>query len=205
MRAIWIDEGNDAPYAKLQANGITCPVYSLRDPRVTLDYLRMVQGKGFTPGVYVVAGWYNLSPIKFATLVSGELSRIAPATPPGFPFVCFDFEGKSGAVQPGTPAYQLAALRQWRKHRPDRVTDCTIEGHQGGLYNEGAADWLSRQARYWLPQCYNAAMTQLWDTYAMTADLVTAGFNFDGIRPFYDAAQLPQWWDGYAFTSGRLP
>lgn len=205
IRAVWVDEGNDANYAKLKAIGAV-PCFAIRDPRVDLAYLTMVKAKGFdSVGVYVVASWYKLTAAKFATLVSSELTRIAPQTPPGFPFVCVDMEGKTGTVKPGLPDYQISFMRQWRKHRPDRVTDMTIEGHQGGLYNEGAADWLGRQVRYMVPQCYNAAMTQVWDSFAMALDLCTAGFKVEGIRPFYDAAHLPEWWDGYAFTQGRLP
>lgn len=199
MRAIWVDEGNDADYAKLAANGITEPCYALRDPRVTGQYLRNVQARGLDPGVYVVKSWYPAdTPAAFATRVSKMLERLRVDSTPDFPFVCIDYE-------PTNVPDILACLRQWRKHRPGRVTDLTIEGHQGGLFRPSDVIAVVAQTRYTVPQCYNAAMTQLWDTFAMAHDLTDHSWPIDKVRPFYDAAHLPEWWDGYAFTQGRLP
>jgi hypothetical protein len=48
-------------------------------------------------------------------------------------------------------------------------------------------------------------MTQVWDTLAAARDLTKRGFLDAIITPFYDAAKLPEYWNGFAFTQGRLP
>lgn len=201
MRAIWIDEGNDANYAKLAALGITEPCYSLRDPRVTKPYLQAAKAHaGVTAvGVYFAWNWWPaLTGVQLAEKVSALCAPLFKSTAPDFPYVCADIE----AADTG---YAVAFLRRWRELRPQRVTDWTLEGHKGATLP--AATWLvvSGLVRYVVPQCYNGAMTQTWDTFAMADDLYDHGLPFHSVRPFYDAAHLPEWWDGYAFTQGRLP
>lgn len=199
MRAVWIDKGNDPDYPKLAANGINDPYFDIRDPRLSLAYLMAVRAKGGAPGLYADPTWWpGISAPDFATKVSQLLGAIAPNTQPDFPMVCLDIETKDAD-------YILGALRQWRKHRPNRVTDWTLEGHQGGILTP--AQWLvvSSLVRYVVPQCYNGPMTQVFDTFAMAKYLNDYGLPFQDIRPFYDAAHLPEYWDGYAFTQGRLP
>jgi hypothetical protein len=48
-------------------------------------------------------------------------------------------------------------------------------------------------------------MTKTFDTLAMARDLTKRGFPDGLVTPFYDAARLPEYWDGFAFTMGRLP
>lgn len=201
MRAIWVDSGNDADYTRLKAEGIESPVYAITDPRITKAYLADVYSKGFVPGVYAVKSWWPaLTPTQFATQLHHELERVAPGTPGDHPFVCVDYEPTDAA---GIMAFAL----QWRKHRPGRVTDLTIEGHQGGLFTVTQMQAVARKFRYLVPQAYNAAMTNCWCPYFMVRDLVEHGAPFAKCRPFYDAKWLDQlqWWSGYAFTQGRLP
>lgn len=199
MRAAWVDKGNDPDYAKLAANGITAAYFDIRDPRLSVAYFNAQRGHGLAVGVYAVDSWWpgDTGP-QFATWVSKLLDGLAPETAPDFPMVCLDLETKDAG-------FLLGALQQWRKHRPNRVTDWTLEGHQGGILNP--AQWLlaSQRVRYIVPQCYNGAMTEVWDTFAMAKYLNDYGLPFASVRPFYDAAHLPAWWDGYAFTQGRLP
>lgn len=201
LRACWVDAGNDPDPVKLKAHGVTAPVFDIREPRLNLRYLTTWRAQFAAVGVYAAWNWNSaLTGPEFATWVSRRLQVIAPNTAPDFPFVCLDMETDN-------VAYLTGASVQWRKHRPDRVTDWTLEGHKGGIFTDhpAARIILSADFRYIVPQCYNGALTQLWDTFAMTKDLVDAGFPFQSIRPFYDAAHLPEWWDGYAFTQGRLP
>lgn len=200
FRALWIDEGNDADDAKLAANGITMPVFSIRDPRVNRAYLEGVRDRGFVPGVYAAWNWWpKLSGPAFADTVSAWLTHNVGNTTPSFPFVCLDIETHDIA------GYVLPCLKRWRSHRPDRVTDLTIEGHQGGLFTPASAIGVSAMVRYISPQCYNGAMTQVWDSFAMAKNLTDRSIPFAKVRPFYDAAHLPEWWEGYAFSQGRLP
>jgi len=208
FRAIWVDEGNDADYAKLRANGITAPYYSVRDPRVTKAYLEAVRAQGFTPGIYAAWNWpeTGIAPpytgaakgAAFATWVSRELQRIAPATAADFPLVCLNAETHDAP-------YLAAMLRQWRKHRQDRVTDWTLEGFQGGWIDAspdlGAA--VNASGVGVVPQFYRGNMSPLFA--GVILDLLTAGIPADRLMGFYDAADLPYRWHGYAFTQGRLP
>ena len=201
MRTVWVNAGNDPDYEKLKSHGITLVQFDVRDPRLTVPYLDAVKAKGYEIGVYAVWNWdetKNLSGPEFATWTSEQLKRIKPADWASFGNVCLNIERYE-------PGYVLGALRQWRQHRSKVVTDYTLEGHKGGIFT--VAQWLEigMRVRYVVPQCYNGAMTQVWDSYAMTLDLVSHGLPFSKIRPFYDAARLDHWWDGYAFTQGRLP
>lgn len=205
FRAIWMDEGkplNDDRERLLRDYDITHPVFPMRDPTVTRDVLDDVRARGLPPGLYAVRSWYpNLTPEHFASHVSAELDRImGSATPADYPFICLDFEPTSvGGI--------LACSLQWRKHRPNRVTDLTIEGHQGGLFTGAQLRTVAKRFRFLLPQSYDAPMTHGWDPYFMARDLVEHGCPLEKIRPFYDAALVNdlQWWDGYAFTMQRLP
>lgn len=202
MRAVWIDEGNDPDYAKLAANGIDWPYFALRDPRLTPAYLdAVVSHAGIAgAGVYAAVSWYpNLSAAQFADKISSELLRIGWK---GNAPVCADIE------VPNLAPYVVDFLLRWHAIRPKRTVDVTIEGHKGTLFSPADVIHVTACARYLVPQCYNGAMTELWDTYAMTTDLTSAGFPLGSVCPFYDAAHLPQWWGlpaGYAFTQGRLP
>lgn len=200
IRNLWVDAGNDCDYAKAKANGITAAYFDLRDPRLTLPYLREVAGHGLAPGVYAAASWWpTLDGPGFADKVSALLEGVAPGTPGTFPAVCLDIERDDIA------GYLLPALRRWRSHRPKRVTDLTIEGHKGGLFSPTQAVLVTAKVRLVVPQAYNGAMDQVWDSAAIVRDLTDAGFPLASVYPFLDAAHLGEWWEGYAFTQGRLP
>ncbi len=200
MRSIWIDEGNDADYVKLRAEGIESPCYSIRDPRVTLSYLETVRSLGFVPGVYAVLSWYGTDGPGFAEAVSQRLEEIAPGSPAGFPFVCLDYE-------PTDAVGMIACATRWRALRSARITDLTFEGHHGSRFTRTQLRALASRFRYLVPQSYNGAMTQGWDTAAICRNLVDAGAPYAKVVPFVDARLLPElaWWQGYAFTMGRLP
>jgi hypothetical protein len=202
MRAVWVDEGQDPDYGKLAANGINWPYFALRDPRLSAPYLTSVAAHTGIDGcgVYAVASWFpTAGPVTFAEWVDARLRAIGWL---GNAPVMLDIEVSDLA------AYTVACLTRWRQIRPARVTDLTIEGHKGGVFQPVDVIHVSAKVRYVVPQCYNGSMTQVWDSYAMVCDLAAAGFPLGKLCPFYDAAHLSQWWGlpaGYAFTQGRLP
>jgi len=195
MRAIWIDEGSDADYAKLRAHGmITSPYFSLRDPRVTRSYLDAVAAEGFTPGLFAAYNWYpTLDGAGFAEKCDAELKRIGWLNPP----LCADIETHD-------VVYILAFLKRWRELRPKRLTFWTLEGFQGGLF--APADVLAINAArvHVVPQHYTGDMRPLAAD-RIAIDLIARGFDILRLWGFYDAASLPGRWEGFAFTQGRLP
>jgi hypothetical protein len=196
VKAIWIDEGNDADIAKLDAHGITAPYFSIRDPRVTSAYLGGLATAGFAPGLYVAWNWYpELTGTTFAQKLHAELRRIGWI---GNPPVCVDIEAHD-------PAYIRAFLKRWRELRPKRRTDWTLEGMQGG-WIEGTPGFVAAVIAAnvgVVPQFYRGDMSPL--TPGVILDLLLAGIPGDRLMGFYDAAALPYRWHGYAFSQGRLP
>lgn len=208
-RAVWLNLHSDPDYVKLAANGISWPYFDIREPRIRQrGYLDTVAAHAGIEGcgVYSVRGtnsWPetdDLSPEDFARWTHEQLLSIGWA---GNPRVMFDIEGMADLVP-----FILGTLRAWRQLRPKRITDLTIEGHKGGLFRPSDVIAVVAQTRFTVPQCYNGAMNQTWDTWAMAMDLFAVGFPPAKVCPFYDAAHLPEWWGvpaGFAFTQGRLP
>lgn len=198
MRAVWVDEGNDADYAKLRRYGITSPYYAVRDPRVTLSYLRAVREQGFTPGVYVAPEWYPPSSgPAFAERLHALLESRYPRTAPTFPKVCVDIETHD-------VGYIVTFLARWRELRPTRVTDWTLEPFQGGLFAPADVQAILAASVTVVPQLYFGDMTLVAGD-RVAYDLIAYGFPYQSLLGFYDAAHLPAQWQGYAFTQGRLP
>lgn len=205
-RAVWVDAGNDADYAKLKRYGITEPFYDVRDPRVTKPYLQDVRQRGFDPGVYGAWNWIGASTpgysptsgYDFAEWLSAKCAPLFKSTAPGFPKVCADIETHD-------VAYILAFLKRWRELRPHRVTDWTLEGYQGGLFNAQARIAIAASGVGVVPQAYTGGM-EPFDAVDVVCDLWRCGFAARGVSVFYDAATLrPETvWSGYAFTQGRL-
>lgn len=193
-KAIWVDEGNDAAYAKLAAYEITAPYYSLRDPRVTSHYLDNVRNVGFKPGLYVAWNWYpTLDGPAFAVKLDAELRRIAWR---GNPPVCVDIETHD-------VGYIVSFFQRWRQLRPTRPTAWTLEGMQGGLFDSASVAAIYAAGVRVAPQFYDGNMGALG--HSVILDLLIAGFPGARIDGMYDAARLPYSWRGFAFTQGRLP
>ena len=196
FRALWIYAGNDAPYAKFKAAGVTDVYFDIREPRLSRNYFDAVATHGLGVGVYAAWNWWpNLTGEQFATKVSQRLEDIAPTTPPVYPKVCLDIETHS-------VPWIIAALTQWRKHRPGRVTDWTLESFQGGLFRPADVLSIEGRVRYTVPQFYVGDMAPVAGLES-ARNLADAGFDWGHIVGFYDATALPEWWQGYAL--GTLP
>jgi len=93
-----------------------------------------------------------------------------------------------------------------RKQLPNVNISWTMEAGQAGWMNDVAfRDAIISLRIRLVVQCYNGAMTEVWDTWAYLKTLYDGGYPASILTPFYDAAHLPHGWDGYAFTLGRLP
>jgi len=207
VKALWVDEDNDPNYAKVAQFGITALYFALRDPRLTPTYLGQVRARGFGVGVYAVQSWpeyggdgtHGGPGDVFAENVAARLAVVAGTTlGRNHPKVQLDMEDHD-------PVNIARALTRWRELHRYQDTSWTMEAGQGGWMDAAfvAAVLLARVRL--VPQCYNGAMTEVWDTLAYARDLTKRGFPDSLVSPFYDAARLPHGWDGFAFTMGRLP
>ena len=199
MRAVWVDAGTDADYTKLRGYAITSPYYACTDPRVTRAYLDGVRAAGFHPGIYAAWNWQpNLDGTEFAEWLSSELARITEGTnTPDHPRVCIDIETHD-------IAYIIAFLHRWRRLRPHKTTDWTLEPFQGGLFGPVSVSAIHQAEVGIVPQHYTGSMEPVAAD-RVVLDLVRAGFYSTRLWGFYDGAHLPRRWEGYIFTEGRLP
>lgn len=202
MRYLWVDEGNDPDWAKVQAYRMNGLFFAIFDPRLTKTYIDQVRARGYVVGVYMAWNWpqtRNLSGPQQTELMSERLAEIAGPTPAkGHPKCQWNNEEHD-------PEMIASGLEHWRKLRPTHDTSWTLEAMQGGWFTaEFVQRILATKVRI-VPQCYNGPMTVAWDTLAAARDLTKRGVPDGLISPFFDAARLPEYWDGFAFTMGRLP
>ena len=204
MRAVWVDRGQDADYATLRKHSITDPYYDVRDPRVTLQYLNGVVGRGFAPGLYACSqgeGWPSpttMSGPAWADWVYEKVQvAIAPGTMGSYPKVCLNCETHN-------PDWIVSMLKRWRKRSPRRETYWSPEGRQAGNFSPAHVAAINACNVGVVPQFFRGDMTP--QSPGVVLELLAAGFAPDRLYGFFDAAALPYNWSrGFAFTQGRLP
>jgi hypothetical protein len=201
MRYAWTDWGDDPSY-NAAFNGYFFPAF---DPLTSRALIQTVPSMN-VKGIYTVSTsdpsspWFpkmsrSLSP---GTVVDNVQSVYNGLAIPGLR-VQFDMEEKD-------PDRILAILTAWRIANPTVGTSWTMEAGQAGWMNDPTfRDAIIALKMRIVPQCYNGAMTQVWDTWAYLKPLVDGGYPTSILSPFYDAKHLPVGWDGFAFTVGRLP
>jgi len=141
------------------------------------------------------------TPKQIAAIVNAEYTRLFI---PGLK-VQFDMEEHDLRPEVDDPNKIASTLEEWRLFRPWTGTSWTMEANQGGWMSPNFVKRILTCRVRLVPQCYNGAMTEVWDTLTYARDLTERGFPDSSISPFYDAAKLPVGWDGFAFTMGRLP
>lgn len=200
MRFLWVDENNDADYIRGAREGFTGYFFSLQDPRVTKTYLEAQKWLTAHIGVYAAWNWPEFDPLtpeQQGDLLAQKVKAISwlPTTGP--------------KVQWNDERHEIdkciRVLERFRQHQPKRDLSWTLEGHKGGLFTPAHVQRLLALKVRIVPQLYNGPMTQVWDSLAIARDLTKRGIPDALISPFYDAKSLPYWWDGFAFTQGRLP
>jgi hypothetical protein len=196
MLAVWVPENNDPDYNYLRELRATHVFRALRDKRTTRAALVTDRAAGFETGVYLASNWY---PGQTARTVADIASTLLNAVDGGTPFdpvVCLD-------VETDDLHYTRSLFHRWKAHRPKRRTDWTFEGHKGGIFTDAdVADLLLLVQGYFVPQCYNGALTEVWDTLAMARDLTATGIPDERIVPFMDIRHIGEWASGYAFIQG---
>lgn len=198
MHSCWVDAGNDPVYEKMAAYGVENICFAATDKRLTPAYIASVRGHGYGVGIYRAWNWTpNVDGVGFANLLDADLKRLGEPGP-GVIRVCADIEAHD-------PAYIKAFLGRWRKMRPNRATDLTIEGRQGGWFSQ-CKDAVVRANVNVIPQSYVGDMVPL-DPLDVVRDLVDWGYPISKVFPFYDAKWIRAYngWEGYLFTQGRLP
>jgi len=198
VRALWVDAGNDPDWTKVLDNDIDTLYFALNDPRVTKQYLSQIAADGYGVGVYAVTNWPGFnqpSGTEFANAVANKVAPIRVTNT--FPRVQLDAEQHD-------PNFISYMVKQWRLRMPYQATSWTLESMQGGWMTPAMVqNVLSSRLRV-VPQYYRGDMSPIAADVALK-DLIRKGFPESIVTGFYDAANLPQEWDGFAFTQGRLP
>lgn len=197
MRAVWVDSQNDANPAALKRHGITRAFFHGFDDPV---HMRRAEALGFGIGVYFAWNWdefMGASGAEMAEVVDQRVTQIAPGSGPALPRVQFDIELHDAD-------WVLDCFRRWRELRPTRETSWTLESHQSGWFTRALVDSLILRKVRIIPQLYLGDMTPVDGLFEMKS-LIASGVPAVLVSGFYDAAALPAWWDGFAFSMGRLP
>jgi hypothetical protein len=215
MRACWIDASNDADWAKMAANSMTALYYPVSDP--IEDVRRRIsdtKAHSYVPGVYMAWNWPafdGLAGVDMAELMHSLVAQIEQGIGPVK--VQFDYEAH-------TPVQIRGMLSRFRALRPKQDISWTMEAFQGSWMTVEFVQALIALKVRIVPQLYRHPASgkdmadkddykdllseQIAQDVALK-DLLKRGFPFQSVSGFYDAAALPAWWDGFAFTMGRLP
>ncbi len=206
-RFVWVDAGNDADWEKHARHQINGEYYAGTDSPI--DIARRCsesRKRGHAAGVYTALNWwgggegeeYAERTHAILQAVEDHMRDLGLRPTNSFPKVQLDHESHE-------PDDILDMLRRWRELRPYKDTSWTFEGGQGGWMGPLFVAEVIRHRVRLTPQLYNGEMTEVWDALTFARDLTMRGFPDSLISPFYDAANLPVGWDGWAFTMGTLP
>jgi hypothetical protein len=194
MRFVWVDAGNDPDFNKgtrHRINGYFMPMF---DARTTKPTMQAIKDRGFVAGIYIGHGWFApISPKDLVAKVAAEYKRVQV---PDLR-VMFNLEQHD-------PEYIARVLELWRKGHKTVGTSWSPEGMQGGWMTGDFPNRVVATKTRVVPQCFVGNMERR-ESDMVLRDLLKMGFPHTSISMFYDAAQLGDGWDGYAFTQGRLP
>lgn len=208
MRFVWTDEGDDPSWGIGDAHGINGYFAPLpfRDP-LTKAVLDEAGRRGHVQGIYLGHNWFpGDSPAQLAARVNADYLKLNGAQRKLR--VMFNLEEHD-------PEKVAATLEEWRKLQRNVPTSWSMEGMQGGWMGNVLSDpdddapslfiqrVLATRVR-WVPQLFLGGMQRIEGDIVLR-DLIRRGVPENIISPFYDAKNLGNSWDGYAFTMGRLP
>ena len=198
---MWVDGGNDPSWAVLAKHNIKAMFLPVNDPPNDVRRrLQDIRNRNFTPGLYAAWNWWPLlDGGSFAEHVHSLATLVTPLMKA--PKVQLDIETHD-------PVYILEALRRWRALRPTQDTSWTLESMQAGWMTPAFVAEVIRLKVRVVPQYYvmvgGDAMAPVAQDMALR-NLMRVGFPEKLITGFYDAARLPHYWDGWAFSMGTLP
>ena len=199
MRYLWVDQGNNPWWEAITANGIDGLFFDPRDERVKKGYLEEVQAKlKGAVGIYFGHGWSELGhePEQYVKEASKYLGPLRKDN--NFPKVQINIEYHE-------PEFIMEVFRLWRVVYPWHATSWSLEPMQGGWMSSSFVVSLIKNKIRVSPQLFGSGDMVEYAADRVMRDLVKRGFPIDLISSTYDASKLHLWWDGFAFTQGRLP
>ena len=202
MRFAWTVAGDDPDYTSMQRHGVNGLFAPLWDSLTTREYLRLFQSKGFIAGLYLGHNWFpGESAVEQARRVSAEYRLLTNAKPGEAAIknvrVCLNWEQHD--------AEDIAlGLEEWRRLQPKTETSWSMEGMQGGWMTDLFVARVMACRVRWVPQAFWGDMSPIAADQVLR-DLTRRGVPENIVSLFYDGAALPDRWDGYAFTAGRIP
>lgn len=198
MRYLWVDYPDNPWWEAINANGIDGLFFDPRQPRVTKSYLEQIAARGKAVGIYLGHAWgeFGSTPESFVAKAKQWVAPLRKSN--SFPKVQWDLEQHD-------PHFILRVLQLWRKEFPWQDTSWTLESMQGGWMDTEAfvKPMMACRVRV-VPQYFGGAMEPFAADVSFN-DLLVRGFDPKIISGCYDAKHLPLWWNGYAFSQGRLP
>lgn len=203
MRFTWTVAGDDPDYGNCKAHGINGLFAPMFDPLTTYLYLTEFQVRGFKAGTYVGHNWFpNLTAKELARKVVTEYNRLTKAQGEGAPALR-DVRLMINLEQ-HDPVFILACLTEIRRLLPKVGLSWSPEGMQGGWMSDAFVTGIINLRIRVVPQAFTGSMVRR-ESDVVLRDLLDRGFPASSVSIFYDAAQLGDGWEGYAFTEGRLP
>jgi hypothetical protein len=206
QRGVWID-GGDPAYHVLADALVTLVLFDVRDPRLNPTYIADVLTKVERVGLFVCSqgeGWPDAkttSPADWAKFAYQKIQALAgPMGEQGKSIrACLNCETHD--VQ-----WILRMFSAWRRHSPHRITVWSMEANQADLFEDHALELRGRSIIAG-PQCYVVVpgdpMARVESGHEVAAWSKIMG-SADRVAPFLDGAKLGHWWEGIAFTQGRL-
>lgn len=213
-RQCWIDQPQDADYAKLAKHNCTHAIFDgrwLAQHPNPLVYLNDVKTRLGGAGAYFCAqgqdslgAWPShnaMTGVEWANWVYDTLQKqIAPGTAGGFPVAHLNPETDD-------VGWQVAMLKRWRARSPRRTTVWSPVGHKANVFRS-VGPQLAELGIIVAPQCYVGNMERIESSNEVLA-WIDIGIPAKNIWPFLDGAELGHWWGevggACVFTQGRLP
>jgi hypothetical protein len=202
VRALWTDAAQEPDLVKAKREGMTALYLPISDPMPDLQRRAdTIRGAGFACGVYMAHNpqwpqFWGISGPAIADKMYALVSQVG-----GKLKVQFDYEQH----EPNDYVQIEGMLKRFRALEPKTDVSWTMEGHQGATMNAAFVQGVLNAKVRVVPQCYDAPMANVWCPLEMARDLTKRGFPDALVSPFHDAARLPKWWQGFAFTQQRLP
>lgn len=199
MNYVWIDVNSDPDWSRLARHGIDGVYLALGDARTTRVALRDAANRGFTVGVYMASNWGEYVGLSGPQIAEAVHQRVQPLvwSRTSRPKVQFDMEEHD-------PEKIASCLERWRELQPARDTSWTMESMQGGWMSGDFVQRVRKCKVRVVPQFYRGDMSPIAAD-ASLRDLMERGFPESLVTGFWDAAALPHYWRGWAFTQARLP